>query len=78
MFIEDLHVGRYDTFFDGGVPGKNGSIVLDAISDWLHQLVEQSMSGVPKVLERKYQFDLPASLSRIDCIRDMCALSKRV
>jgi hypothetical protein len=74
-FIEDIHVGRVEPWYAGGIPGGNGTVILDAIKDWLDQLVVRSAldSGVRKP---SYRHILPDTIARIDCVRDMCAITK--
>lgn len=71
-FLEDLHVGRVDPWHAGGVPGSNGSAMIDAITDWSDQLVVGSRGG----RRSGYAFKLPQNIARIDCISDMCAITK--
>jgi hypothetical protein len=84
-FLEDLQVGRHHPYWAGGIPGTNGSVMVDALTDWMDQLVELSMSTgerkifnpkADKAVNKTYQHELPANITRIDCVQDMCAISK--
>lgn len=84
-FLEDLQVGRHHPYWDGGIPGTNGSVMLDALTEWMDQLVELSMSTeerkifnpkADKAVNKTYQHELPANIIRIDCVQDMCAITK--
>ncbi|KAG7674290.1 hypothetical protein Ndes2526B_g03933 [Nannochloris sp. 'desiccata'] len=78
-FIEDLNVGRFDPWYADGLPTNNGSVVLDVLLDWADQLVTLSMRDTSfyEKVEKENAFPLPPSIARIDCIQDMCAVTKR-
>lgn len=66
-FIEDLQVGRSPPYHAGGIPGSNGSALADALTEWVDQLVTGGLM---------YRNALPPEISRIDCIHEMCAITK--
>lgn len=76
-FIEDIHVGRHPTWYDGGITGMNGSAVIDVIAEWIDQLVVRTELASPKAVTRHYKHALPADVERVDCVQDMCAITKR-
>ena len=76
-FIEDLHVGRYGGWHSNGLPHDNSSVMMDLLTDWIDQLVVNSMAGQGnEVVKRKYKHMLPREVVRIDCVKDMCAITK--
>lgn len=76
-FVEDIHVGRHPGWYAGGIPGGNGSVVVDALLEWADQLVTKSAGqNGNKTVVRQYQHKLPAEVVRVDCIGDMCAVTK--
>ena len=77
-FIEDLHVGRYHPWYANGLPGENNSVVLDVLTDWMDQMVVKSMIGVgfEQAVNHTYRHILPTNIARIDCVKDMCAITK--
>lgn len=77
-FIEDLQVGRYPGYYSNGLPHDNSSVLLDVITDWIDQLVVKSMKSAEQaqVIRRSYKHQLPEEVQRIDCVKDMCALTK--
>lgn len=77
-FIEDLQVGRHAGYHSNGLPHDNSSVVLDVLTEWIDQLVVKSMrnSGEDPIVKKTYKHPLPDEVSRIDCIKDMCAVTK--
>lgn len=76
-FIEDLHVGRYSGWHSNGLPHDNSSVMLDVLTDWIDQLVVKSMKGSGgQVVRKTYKHILPEEILRIDCVKDMCAITK--
>lgn len=76
-FLEDLHVGRYEGWYSNGLPHDNTSVVLDVLTDWMDQLVVKSMKGLGiEAVTRRYKHKLPPAILRIDCVGDMCAITK--
>eukprot|EP00887_Chlorella_sp_A99_P005993 scaffold27.g5993.t1 len=74
---QDIHVGRHPGWYAGGIPGGNGSVVVDALLEWADQLVTKSAGqNGNKTVVRQYQHKLPAEVVRVDCIGDMCAVTK--
>lgn len=64
---------------EGGIPGSNGSAIIDAITDWIDQLVTQMalQPGYSKpVVKKQYRFPLPPEITRIDCVGEACMLTK--
>lgn len=76
-FIEDIHVGRHPIWYDGGITGLNGSAVIDVLAEWIDQLVVRTERASPKAVTREYRHALPAAVERVDCVQDMCAITKR-
>ena len=74
-FIEDLGVNRIDPWYNGGIADTNGSVVIEAISEWVDQLAAQAYGK--KVQARQFRFILPPGIARIDCIKELCAISKK-
>lgn len=77
-FIEDLHLGRYAYFHSNGLPDDSASVMIDVLTDWMDQLVVKSgiFSHHKEVVKKSYKYSLPDEILRIDCIRDMCAITK--
>lgn len=76
-FIEDLHVGRVGGFYGTGIPDASNAAMVEVIADWLDQLVVLSMRNSQLPLSRVYRHPLPENIARIDCVRDMCAITKK-
>jgi hypothetical protein len=77
-FIEDLHVGRVATgenWFAGGV-NNDGISMIEIISEWVDQLVTSSARNI-ETHPRSFRYMLPEDVARIDCIQDMCAITKQ-
>lgn len=72
-FIEDLQVNRHSDWYDGGVQGKHGDTVVDIISEWVNQLL---LLRGRRDIKKLYNHTLPLEIARIDCVRDMCAITK--
>ena len=75
-FLEDLHVGRVDPYHAGGVPGSDGAVMMDVIADWTDQLVVAS-TEYEGGRRSGYAFELHSDIARIDCINNMCAITKQ-
>lgn len=76
-FIEDIHVCRNHDVYKGGITGANGAAVIDVIAEWVDQLVVNSEAHSPKAVTRAYKHPLPSEIERIDCVKDMCAITKK-
>jgi hypothetical protein len=66
-FVESMHVGRHPRYHAGGIPSSNGSALIDVFMEWADQLATGG---------RKYVTKLPPEVSRVDCIKEMCAITK--
>ena len=83
-FIEDLHVNKADPWYGGGV--HYGLSVIDILQDWMQQLVLRSFQPTYDAMNATtrsnlglaYKTELPQEVHRIDCVQDMCAITKRL
>lgn len=77
-FLEDLHVGRVPGTYGTGIAEASNAPMIEVIADWMDQLVVLSMRDVQlPSLSREYRYALPENIARIDCVRDMCAITKK-
>ena len=82
-FIEDLHVNKAEPWYDGGV--HHSLAMVDILQDWVQQLVLRSYqyaydglnATTRGALGLAYKTRLPDGVARIDCVQDMCVVSKK-
>lgn len=75
-FIEDMQLNRAEGYYNGGIPGGQGETMVDAIIDWVDQLIITSgIRGEKQLVTKTFKHILPG-ISRIDCISEMCAFTK--
>lgn len=77
-FIEDLHVARHRAYRQGGINGIADTVTVpDVLAEWMQQLLVKKFQSDPSFLDGKqFKHMLLPSIERIDCIPEMCAITK--
>jgi hypothetical protein len=74
-FVEDLQTARLPFYFDRGIPGHPGSFMPDFMSDAVQYLLQSTIRGHERW--RPFVFKENHDIVRVDCIAEMCAITKK-
>jgi hypothetical protein len=76
--VEDIHCGRHGTW--GGGDGASNFLFIDAVTDWVDQLVmasgEEREFYANSQPDGGWRYPLPQGVLSIDCMGEACAITK--